>query len=214
MIRKNKDSETIDFLYNAVAPKKTAQQSNGKKENLTPMAPEKLDNSNAMKRRNGGSFLYAGDGFAPDGGSPTKYMGANTNNSIWDSEVLTRLGEKKTGDEIIKASREQKEEIKAKKRSRDKLENVEAAINVDTRKDSTILRHSGDYNDDTNVHIPSNALSIFDNDRDFNRIPEKTAGEKMAEENRRPKEKDKTSVHRKPYTTSGIFDEMLKKLGK
>lgn len=215
MLDKTKNSNTIKFLEDALFGTKNKEvekvaKREDKKENFKVTKSQKLDNNKALSSRNGGSFLYAGDGFAQDGGSPTQYLGKTSNNSIWDSEVLSKLSNKKGGDEIIKESKKERENIKNEMKNRQKSSAKSEGLNTDTSK--TIK--SSSFKADHNYNLPRNSISIFDSEKNFSRVPEKTEGEKLSETHRNKEQKDKRSMYTRTTTTSQIFDKFLSNLVK
>jgi len=214
MVNKTKKMVNIDFLdgFFGETIKEIPKIEKKAEKKVVPTKAQKLDNSKMLNVKGGGTFLFAGNGFAPDGGSPSQFMGKSSNNSIWDSEVIERLSSKKGGDEIIKEAREKQYSVE-QERAKDRMDGIVNELkDVDLRKDASIVS-CGSYNEGvSNYKAPTNAISIFDTDFNFGKIPEKTEGEKIVEARRNPKEKDKSSVSNKQVSTSGIMDKLYESL--
>ena len=111
------------------------------------------------------------------------YMGQSRNpNTIWDTEAMQRLAQQKFGDEKIKESRQAQEayrhnqklsfwtELQERLEHPDVIQQKTASVaNI-----STVAKSAG------NQQLPSNAMSMFSNEREFENIPEQTEGEKIA----------------------------------
>jgi regulator of replication initiation timing len=150
--------------------------------------------------RRGGSIMSAKGGrmdISNEVGS-NKVMGSDTNNSIWDSEKLTKASKTMDNGERIRRERDliEKRHQENKKLSRnttidgDSLK--DALSGTDQRKDSSIKGMNVDSPAGYSKNLPQNGMSIFDDG--FARISEKTRGEQMSEEVRKPKEKDRSWV--------------------
>lgn len=117
------------------------------------------------------------------------FMGMSKNpNTIWDSDALQKLASKPEehtslyGDEQINISKKAKEDFKIAQKNQqwqtvqdqmshpDMLRKSVASQNISTVEKSSF-----------NPNIPSNAMSMFNDDRDFSKIPDKTAGETLKE---------------------------------
>ena len=114
------------------------------------------------------------------------FMGQSRNpNSIWDSDALSRLASKpdahmdKFGDEQIAESfenrRAYKEQLNAMRLEDIKPQNAESTMR------NTVTSVSTGKEIGTTQRLPENSMSMFSNNRDFENIPEKTAGEQIRE---------------------------------
>lgn len=128
-----------------------------------------------------------------------KFMKSQTSNSIWDSDKIQRLSESMLpdgGEKIQEEKSSRAQTLKELEQQRmDAL--ADALTSVDQRKSSFIGKLADGYEDSLHNGQIKRNLSIFDfigeNNRDFNNIPEKTAGEKMVEANQsRRDQKDDT----------------------
>ena len=151
-------------------------------------------------------------GTVKDFGGPKKYIKSETSNSIWDSEVIDRQKEAQDSKERIQAEKQQIQKLRddIKQERLDKM--VEAIQGTDTRKASTVTRMA-DAGSDT-YKAPQNGISIFDKG-DFERIAEKTEGEKIRDRARAPKEKDESwkeirGAQSTSKVTSALFDQIFK----
>lgn len=144
-----------------------------------------LDNKDQITR--GGKVMSAASGKISNLGGPKKYIGSQTKNSIWDSNVIDRLKETPDSKEISTSEKSDKEHLRKSMKKERLDEMVDNLQKTDLRKDAT-LTNIGTFQG-SNYNSPKNSISIFDSG-DFERVPEKTDGEKMVEENRKPKEED------------------------
>jgi hypothetical protein len=132
-------------------------------------------------------------GYPTEHGGPTdrqtgKFMGCSKNpNTIWDSEILqdmAKTAEKRQdmyGDEQIKLSQT------ADKAFRKGMKDAEWSEKQELLSDPHML-HDGIQNISTGKEagtsqaLPKNAMSMFDEDRDFSKIPGLTEGEKLGDD--------------------------------
>jgi len=184
MIGKNQDMERIKFLEEAITPneEKIENQKEANKEVEKEIKPhKKLDNNEAVKSRFGNAILSAGQGKITDIGGPSKQLGSETNNSIWDTNVLNKLKESKDNKE---KTIESKEKINRLRNSfkQDRMDQmVESLHEVDNRKDATVKSIQERESCLGDCKLPKNNISIFDKEKDFSRVPEKTDGELVTE---------------------------------
>ena len=175
---------------------------------------KKLNNSEVINSvRSANSVLSAGGGSIKDEGGPRKYIGSETQNSIWDSDVLSTLA----GTKSNKEKTDEEKEGRAEKRRnirQESLDNLtEALTQTDTRKAADVTSLS-DFNSSNYRKSPSNNLSIFDTEI-FDNMPEKTAGEEMAERARAEKEKDdswrnSSGTLKSKNIVNRLFDQLMK----
>jgi len=175
-LQKHKDSNKISFLNKKVESK--TEETTVKEENNPQLKPaQKSDNSSAIDNR-AGSILSAGKGSVSDFGGPSKYVGSQTSNSIWDSNVIENLASvKDSGEKIKEENIQTKEKRKAIKEER--LEDMTKSLQETDMRKSNGVSNSGEFKG-SKYNMPQNNISIFDN-AEFERVPEKTEGEKIAE---------------------------------
>lgn len=115
-------------------------------------------------------------------GASHKYLGMSKNpNSIWDNEALQRMAQKADGqifgDEKIAKSKKIQEELKKI------VEANSVKINEDVLPSGAARQSSTEMEVATyNQKMPNNALSMFESDRDFSKIAEKSMGEVIKEQ--------------------------------
>jgi hypothetical protein len=194
MIQKMSDQhkiKTIPLFGKEEATKETIVKVDNKiiKDSLYESKSKKMDNSEAINHRGSGVILSTGGGKIKDTGGPNKYIGSETNNSIWDSSVIEKLIQKKDNGEKIKETNNDIQKVRnsIKQESLDHL--AESLRETDTRKNSTITS-VGEYSGGTYKSSKSN-ISIFDNEA-FGRLSEKSEGEKLSDEINKPKQKDES----------------------
>jgi len=125
--------------------------------------------------------------FGPGEGRSGGYLGQSKNpNSIWDSGELSKMAEKPHsreemyGDEQIKQSKTANEEYKQGQKD------GEWQARQDKLSDSTLLHkkiastYTGNEQG-THQVLPINGMSMFNNHRNFENIPDKTVGEMLKE---------------------------------
>ena len=221
MIQRMSDQHRIKFTEdtlasedNSVNKKANAESEDQKIEKLIQeQKSKKIDNSDVINTRGDKGILSAGraaSGGVTDIGGSTKYMGAETKNSIWDSEKIDKLIGSKDNGEKIREEREGLERVRngLKQESLDNL--AEALSETETRKDATVTS-VGEFSG-SSFKAPKNNLSIFDTNV-FEDMPEKTEGEIVAENARKEKEKDDSwKDHRGTRKMSGLVDSLFENL--
>lgn len=140
---------------------------------------ELLDNANSSAIKPAGYNPEYGQNETRTGG----YMGMRKNpNSIWDSTRLTEFAKKTSGDESIKKSKEAQDQfvLNQKEQYWKDLQEKLSDKEVIQEKTSSVANVStvekvGKQN------LPANSMSMFDGNRDFENIPDKTEGETIKE---------------------------------
>jgi len=173
-LQKHKNSGKISFLDSVIESQ--VEQSSAKEDIVAPLKPaQKADNSSAIDNR-AGSILSAGGGSISDFGGPSKYIGSQTSNSIWDSNIIESLaGQKDNGEKIKEENLQLKSDRNAIKEER--LEDMTQALQETDMRKADGISSSVEFSG-SKYNMPQNNISIFDSD-DFERIPEKTAGEQL-----------------------------------
>lgn len=192
-----------------IKPEKTIQQL--AQEQKSKKLSNKYDNSGIM---NSQSIFTARTGVIKDNGGPTKYMKSESSNTLWDSNKSARISQeidsktKTTQDKQVIADNKRH----AEEQRMDNL--IDVLRSTDQRKASDIAPSGSSSFSGTNYKNKSNSMSMFDT-QDFERLPEKTAGEKVSEDNASRKgQKDDSwrgggkSVTAKDFTTR-FFDSLL-----
>ena len=175
---------------------------------------KKLNNSEVINSvRSANSVLNAGGGSIRDEGGPRKYIGSETQNSIWDTDVVEKLSGTLSNKEKTDAEKENRQAMRKSVRQ-ESLDNMtEALSQTDTRKASDVSslseRESVNYRKSS-----SNNLSIFDSNV-FDDMPEKTAGEIMAENARVEKEADTSwrnnrGTFKSKDVVNRLFNDLMK----
>ena len=110
-----------------------------------------------------------------------KFMGCSKNpNTIWDTDALQRQAQIALGDENIKASKKAEADYRLKLKTaqwqelQDKHSDPEQIHNTITNAGSSPEAPASEQKS------PPNALSMFDDNRNFSTIPERTVGEEIA----------------------------------
>jgi|ETNvirnome_2_130_1030620.scaffolds.fasta_scaffold05528_2 hypothetical protein len=199
-LQRHNKSGLISFLDKTIEAKAAEAATES---NEAPLKPaQKADNSSAIDNR-AGSILSAGRGSVSDFGGPSKQIGSQTSNSIWDSKIIESLAAKQDNGEKIK---EENLQLKSNRNAikEERLDNMAQALqDTDMRKADSVA-NSGEYSG-SKYSMPQNNISIFDS-AEFERIPEKTAGEQLTKE----VVKDDSWKDIKPATkTSDQFNKMF-----
>jgi len=186
MINKNEDAHRIKFLEEAISGPSTPKEKQKPLHSTDPI--EKTPRIEDV--RNDHSILSAGIGHIKDTGGPKQQLGTQTNNSIWDSEILERLAGTPSNKEKTLETKENINRLRNSLKQGRIDEMVKSLQSTDTRKDAGV-RNIGEYTErGAKYQMPTRHMSIFDSDTDFGRVPQKTAGEGVTEEVNKPKEKD------------------------
>ncbi|MFA5601109.1 MAG: hypothetical protein WDA06_10995 [Phenylobacterium sp.] len=183
MIQKMSDQHKIGFIENTSDNKIEVKKEVVAPKKVDIKATNKLDTTNILARNN--SISSARCGAIKDDSGPNKYIKSESSPSIWSTKDETVTSHKE-------ATISEKENIKRIRNSyREEVINeiVDNLRSTDQSKGASIspntpLRGSS-------YKMPTNQMSIFDN-ADFERISEKTAGEKLSEDiAKRRQQKDK-----------------------
>lgn len=130
-------------------------------------------------------------GYNPDEGpndsKTAGYMGMSKNpNTIWDSGSLSQFAEKPQnqadmlGDEQIKQSQEQRKEYRQAMKDEQWQEKQDMLSDENMLHNKIASTHTGNEQG-TGQALPENGMSMFNGNRDFENIPDKTAGETLKE---------------------------------
>jgi hypothetical protein len=210
MIQKMSDEHKIKFLEKTEKVIKEQKKETSKK-TLAEIADEqkskKLNNKdNGMMTSN--HISSASTGVIRNDSGPAKYIKSETTNSIWNNDKTKNAA--KEIDNKTKTIQE-KETIFSNKREAEQkrmAEMVEALKTTDQSKSSSVSMNGVFQNSKYNEF--NNSMGIFDN-KDFQRLQDKTAGEKLSEEIEKKKnqkdeswKKEKQCVSSKEITTKMI----------
>lgn len=198
---------------NGADPEKEAHLSAAEEAYNTLHGRKKADVQN-QKFTSDKTVLKSRKGDIVEAGGPKKYMGSETSNSIWDPEVVERASKTKDNGERI---REEKAAIAKQQAER---KQAEMQINTDALKDlmNDVKAKRAASGSEQQVpgswskRIPQSGMSIFDNG-DFSKIPEKTTGEKLAEQKAAEaasRDQDRSwADNRKALKSSDILNRMI-----
>jgi len=208
MIQKVSKERNIDFVANALTgnvPAIVEEAPKIDKKSLSPIEKVKHLDSKDMTTR-GSKVMSAASGNITDMGGPRKQMGSQTNNSIWNPNTIDDLKEIPDSKERVIAEKAEDERLK-KGMKKERLDEMVKALEItDQRKTSTVAGMATYQG--SNYNTPKNNMSIFDKN-DFERVPVQTSGEKVAEEARKPKEKDKSWQKKSKATIKGSIDKFF-----
>ena len=185
MIQKMSDEHKINFLEkkeNIDIPEKNQVES---EKTLAQLAEEQK--AKKMNNKDNGlmtskNIRSAVSGVIREEGGPSKFIKSETSNTIWENNKSERISKEIDSKTRVK---EEKEQIASNKRIAEEKrmnELVNSLKETEQRKSATISP-SGNFSGST-YNAPKNNMSIFDN-KEFERVEEKTAGEKVTEENKK-----------------------------
>ena len=191
MLQRMSDQHKIKFTEKVAeeAPVEIRQEDWARSpDTMEDQKSKKLNNSEVIDSvRSANSVLSAGGGSIKDNGGPSKYIGSSTQNSIWDTDIVEKLSETKSNKEKTLEAKEHIQNVRKNVR-KESLDNLTKALeHTDTRKSSDVQSLS--ELTPTQRKASPNNLSIFDTEV-FDNMPEKTAGEKIAEAARAEKDVD------------------------
>ena len=215
------DQHKISFLEGekpSETPKKKVEKS---KETIQQIAEDqkskRLNNKyNGNGIMNGQSIFSARTEVIKDEGGPTKYMKGESSNTLWDNNKSARISQ--DIDSKTKTTQDKKVIADNKRHAEEKRMNtmVEALKSTDLTKGSAVAPSGTSSHTGTNYKNRSGAMSMFDT-QDFERLPEKTAGEQVSEDNasRYGQKDDSWRGGSKSTTTrevvSDFFDSLMNK---
>jgi hypothetical protein len=221
MLQRMSDQHKISFLESekpSETPKKKAEKS---KETIQQIAEtqksKKLSNKyNGNGIMNGQSIFSARTEVIKNDGGPIKYMKSESSNTVWDNNKTARISQEI--DSKTKTTQDKKVIADNKRYAEEKRMNtlVDALKNTDLTKGSAVSPSGSSSHSGTNYKNRSGGMSIFDS-QDFQRLPEKTAGEQVSEDNtsRYGQKDDSWRGGSKSTTTreavSDFFDSLMKK---
>ncbi len=155
----------------------------------------------------------------PDHGSNNsvtgKYMGSSKNpNTIWDNDALTRQASIPLGDEKIQEGKKAEEEHRLAMKTAQWQD-------LQDKHSDPVQVHKGIINAGTSPttevvgqNLPSNTMSIFSDNREFENIPDKTAGEEIiaqaeARANKKTTSEAETRDIQKPMNTRDSLNKLF-----
>jgi hypothetical protein len=162
---------------------------------------------------NAHSIFTARTGVIKDEGGPSKYLKSESSNTVWDNDKSNKLSQQIDSKERVS---QQKQEIADNRRHAEQArmdDIIDALRTTDQTKGASVSPAGSGYYSGTNYKTNNNNMSIFDS-KDFERLPEKTSGEKVAEENaQRKKEVDNSwRTGGKSTTTKEVVSDFFSNL--
>ena len=173
-----------------------------------------------LESRRGKSIHSAmGNQSVTDMGGPQKQMKFQSSNTIFNPDAISEKSKEKDNGERIReekaAIRKQHEEMKLSQRNHtiDGESLSEALKKTELRKDSNVQNLSAQEAHKYSKKMPMKGMSIFDT-KEFERVPDKTAGEIRREEIKtNAGKKDRSwAAGSEPVTSKSIFNKMIDSL--
>ena len=215
MLQKMSDQHKIKFLEKSelsdiskitdIKPKKTIEQ------------VAEMQKAKTLRHKDNGFITLhhissARTGIIKDEGGPTKYIKSDSSNTLWDNNKIENL----PMDSKTKTIQNKERIITNKREAEQKRMNdlVEALKNTDQTKASAVSKMS--TLEGSSYKVPVGNISMFDS-KDFDKLPEKTAGEKITENNinKKNQKDDSWRDEGKSITTkevvSEFFDNLMQK---
>ncbi|KKN50665.1 hypothetical protein LCGC14_0630490 [marine sediment metagenome] len=142
-------------------------------------SPNLLDNAHSNAIIPAGYDPEQGPNDTKTGG----FMGMSKNpNTIWDTEAMQRFASTPSNDEKMKATKEANTQFK-KDQKQGYWEKIQAQLSEEgvIHEKAASVANVSTKESAGNQKLPANSMSILSDDREFNNIPEKTAGETIKE---------------------------------
>jgi hypothetical protein len=183
MIQRMSDQHKIGFLEApqqgpAETPAPTEQKKSLRQIAEEQRAKRLSDHDDGLKTTK--HIGSARTGVITDMNGPSKYVKSETSNTVWDTDKTARLAGEAAGSKT--ETQVEKERIATNRREAEQRRMAELAETLkqtDQSKDATVTRLSDQGG--SSYRVPSSGMSIFDT-VDFERLAEKTGGEKISED--------------------------------
>ncbi|MHA2279876.1 MAG: hypothetical protein ACXAC5_03240 [Promethearchaeota archaeon] len=181
-----------------------------------PQAAIKLSASDLINALSSHKVIPAG--YNPEHGSNDsitgKFMGSSKNpNTIWDTDALQKQAQIALGDEQIKTSKKAQEEYKTEMKTA-QWQELHDKHSDPQQLHEGVANIGASQNEPMNQNLPSNTMSIFNDDRDFSNIPEKTIGENViaqaeARANKKEASRNEERDIQRPMSTKDALDKLF-----
>jgi len=174
-----------------------------------------LENQKAMTRSAEGDLganrvLNSGVGGEKNESNSLNNMGMSNQNSIWDSGKLQSLSNTPSDDEKTAQEKDRIKKVRAGWEE-DRLTQMAESV-IENALDSGVKNVSTKDASVGKRDLPTNGISIFD-DSDFQRVPEKTAGEKLKDKPVQAKDESwKTTGASTKLDSTNFFDNLINRL--
>jgi len=215
MIQRMSDEHKINFLGTNEISSPENKKAKSNKQTLEEVAEtqkaKKLNNKHDEKLSTSHYVSSARTGAISDQGGPTKYIKLESSNTIFDSNKSARLSQEIDSKTRVKQEKEQIASNKREAEQKRMNDLAEILKTTELSKNSTITsagRQSG-----SNYYSPTNAISIFDTEG-FERLAEKTSGEKITEEAKEKKaQKDESwRTSGKVFSSKDVINKLFENL--
>ena len=217
-LQRNSDMHKIDCLEIKKALDAQKEKVEPKRAEIKPQGTVKSkgigDQDNFIQGKS--RILSAGGGVVKDTGGPTKHIKSETSNTVWNPDAIEKMTKDKGSDEESKENKESIKALRDKVRHADANKLAEQLKDTDTRNGSTVMPATSQQATSFNAQAEGSGLSIFDDSMDFDRVPEKTAGEKLTgvAKRRAQRKADREWAQKHGTTstkkiTSSMFDGLL-----
>ena len=174
-----------------------------------------LDNQKAMRRSAEGDLnenrvLNSGVGGEKNDSNSLNFIGGKNQNSIWESDKLQSLANTPSDDEKTAQEKDRIQKVKAGWEE-DRLTQMAEGV-IENSLNDGVKNISAKDASTGKRDLPTNSISIFD-ESDFQRVPEKTAGEKLKDKPKQAKDESwKRTGSSTKLDSTNFFDNLLSRL--
>lgn len=179
-----------------------------------PLGTTKIANIDTfIERAKAGTIVPAGSPEGEMNHGRHAYLGQSKNpNTIWNNDALAKMAQKPEshvdmfGDEQIAKSKKAQSEF-AYNQKLSMWKEVQNDCENKIASGSKVLDTHTVETQSFNPKNPTNSMSIFSNDRDFNNIPEATEGEKIKNKTAKVEEKEVSKQKVADNSMSSVFEK-------
>jgi hypothetical protein len=145
--------------------------------------------------------------------SSTKVLGGLHQPSIWNPDVIKEQVQAPSNDEKTAVEKQNIASLRNGIKQERLNDMVKAVQHTDTRK-ACGVQQTGEFRGSGSYQPPKQGMSIFDFAGNFERVPNQTEGEKVAELSRKPKPRDNSwrGVQNQRARTSSSLDKLFDSL--
>lgn len=211
-------SEVVDARLKRFANDPSLRKNQSKNRDWVKKAEEQIvrpDNNEMVGRGSSSKILsQSGSKGVTNNVSSKKVLGGAHQPSIWNPNVIEESSQKQSNDEKTATEKQNIARLRNGIRKESLDEMAKAISQTDTRK-ACGVRQTGEFRGSNSYQAPKRGMSIFDFANNFERVPAKTEGEKLAEQVRKPKAKDtswrgvEAQRSRRSSSLNRLFDSLM-----
>jgi len=214
-VHKASDYDKIGFLGDQEQQKKEQKKAGKQRRGFETTQPKKFDEIGTTGSMHRSSVMSAGRSAIADNSATPVHRSNQTQNSILNPNRLEELSQQPRSDEQSKAIKAEQKAMHNRQGSQLVDEMIKSLKGVDTRKASSVSALSSSVEPDRRKS-PTRAVSMFGDNKDFETVPDKTAGEKIVDSNkqRRGQKDDSWKKLSRPVTANSLTERFLEQLVK